>query len=806
MITNDTQKNILNIEQETTFWNFIKQHQIEIPIIQRDYAQGRIGKEHLRERFVGSLKDAIINHSKMTLDFVYGYNENYAGKNRLNPLDGQQRLTTLWLLHWYIAYRANKLNENHNTLRNFTYETRVSSREFCQQLCKLTYIPYKKGEKVTDIIENQTWFLSAWKQDPTIQSMLHMLGGTDIIDKDDKEKKVIVDGFDEFFDGTSTEEFNTYWDYLTSDNCKICFYYLNIDGEKLPLSDDLYIKMNARGKQLTNFENFKADLIDYIKKESWTNDAYCTKMAAVIDNDWTNIFWLYKSSRSNIDDIFFAFLNRYFFTKLIILNSDNTDVDDSIKKGNYALFNYLYGNKGDDTSLEYADFNVYKKANILTKETFASLTKLFSNLKIILSGKDSQEKKKNFELSILPKWERKCNPCFIPKYIIDNNAIETISNITQDERAVFAAICFYLENNDYDKNSLENWMRFVWNIISNTNDADLNASIRFFARMSPHSGGILKYLSEQDVEEIENNSNKQFASEQYIEEIQKAKQIILHHSQGNVDWKNIITEAEKTLFFTGSIRFLFRGESTQVNDLSWENFETKLNNMNNFFEKKGVQDYNEIGYNSEAILLRQLISYCDNWNDLETLNGNYNSIYDNRDSTWKNNILARRKYSKPLHHILMGEGFNSKPQIDDYNDIFEKLYKSELLKYVSANMPEAYVRKYNYTDYAIYAGSWGIFLRKEKRDRMLTELFKNKNATLDLSLNSEINLGQDYDYHLFKGWDIHFSYKNQDYIWNRDNKIYITMDGNNKLKAATNEIDDVEGLISILDRSFSENK
>ena len=31
-----------------SFWKFIQQNAIEIPIIQRDYAQGRIGKEYLR--------------------------------------------------------------------------------------------------------------------------------------------------------------------------------------------------------------------------------------------------------------------------------------------------------------------------------------------------------------------------------------------------------------------------------------------------------------------------------------------------------------------------------------------------------------------------------------------------------------------------------------------------------------------------------------------------------------------------------------------------------------------------------------
>ena len=121
-----------------TFWTLLKTNPIEIPIIQRDYAQGRLGKEYLRKSFLADIKKALDDDkNKMKLDFVYGSIE----KGKLNPLDGQQRLTTLWLLHWYIALRAGKLNEYINDkekvcdiLRKFTYETRISSREFCNNL------------------------------------------------------------------------------------------------------------------------------------------------------------------------------------------------------------------------------------------------------------------------------------------------------------------------------------------------------------------------------------------------------------------------------------------------------------------------------------------------------------------------------------------------------------------------------------------------------------------------------------------------------------------------------------------------
>lgn len=75
-----------------------------IPIIQRDYAQGRVDPDinRIRNRFLSSLYHAIVDEP-ITLDFVYGdIDEN----GIMTPLDGQQRLTTLFLLHWYAARKA----------------------------------------------------------------------------------------------------------------------------------------------------------------------------------------------------------------------------------------------------------------------------------------------------------------------------------------------------------------------------------------------------------------------------------------------------------------------------------------------------------------------------------------------------------------------------------------------------------------------------------------------------------------------------------------------------------------------------
>ncbi len=81
-----------------SFYQFLNEQIIEIPILQRDYAQGRKGKEALRRTFLTSLKkaldDAIASHSgykPLQLDFVYGstLSDNESDTNvTLQPLDG----------------------------------------------------------------------------------------------------------------------------------------------------------------------------------------------------------------------------------------------------------------------------------------------------------------------------------------------------------------------------------------------------------------------------------------------------------------------------------------------------------------------------------------------------------------------------------------------------------------------------------------------------------------------------------------------------------------------------------------------
>ena len=262
------------------FFNIEKNFRIEIPKIQRDYAQGRENESEVANRFLDKIFECLKeDDKKLELDFIYGS----VDKNVVYLLDGQQRVTTLFLLHWYIALRELAKDEFNKIecLNKFTYSTRVSSREFCQNIIdnmeKIKkyyddeYLDKSEEDnevKLSNIIKNFYWFTN--ENDPTIKAMLNM------IDKIDEKYNEITK------DNSSIKLF-----YNLE---KIQFYFLPLEDFKL--TDEIYLKMNARGKPLTSFENFKADLTNYfIKSNENKIDSSIQQQLSDLDNKYTNFFW-----------------------------------------------------------------------------------------------------------------------------------------------------------------------------------------------------------------------------------------------------------------------------------------------------------------------------------------------------------------------------------------------------------------------------------------------------------------------------------------------------------------------------------
>ena len=309
---------------------------IEIPMLQRDYAQGRedANAKKIRERFLDTLTSAL-EGVPVVLDFIYGSVEN----GKFYPLDGQQRLTTLFLLHGYVAVSEDRAKEFLQYLHSdegsrFSYTTRFSSRDFCGK-----FVDCLVGEKLLlggpaeqslrSWIEDQGWFQYSWKGDPTIAAMLVML---DAIHERLKDKR------------------GDFWPKMKGEGgtpAAIQFHFLELEDFKL--KDELYIKMNARGKPLTEFENLKAhflsllDKIDVLQRQEFEG-----QFAQKFDNDWTDIFWALcdKDKGLSVDgvDSFFLQYARYLtdmFKHKAGIGKPGTDQDD------FKVWNDVYGPDSD---------------------------------------------------------------------------------------------------------------------------------------------------------------------------------------------------------------------------------------------------------------------------------------------------------------------------------------------------------------------------------------------------------------------------------------------------------------------------
>lgn len=266
---------------------------IEIPLFQRDYAQGRQNEQacHVRERFIADLCAALDGAKELHLDFVFGD----VVDGTLYPLDGQQRLTTLFLLHCYLTWHQPEDTTRNQPWQAFHYATRPGARAFCQFLTQCR--PNMAAETLSAWLCDQASYLPTWKHDPTIQGML-----------------VVLDALHQHYCGQASERLLTAWQRLTNpENPAIRFLLLPVAAQQL--DNTLYVKMNSRGRPLTEFENFKADLEALLHKNPAIDEATVKTFSRKIDTDWADLFWQYRGDNDLIDEECMRYL-RFLFEAL----------------------------------------------------------------------------------------------------------------------------------------------------------------------------------------------------------------------------------------------------------------------------------------------------------------------------------------------------------------------------------------------------------------------------------------------------------------------------------------------------------
>ena len=192
--------------------------------------------------------------------------------------------------------------------------------------------------------------------------------------------------------------------------------------------------MNARGKPLTDFENFKAKFEQHIKKERWENSTEVTEtFSHRIDTLWTDLFWNYRDETENVFD---EQLLNFFRTMAVINYTLKAPKDDKFRR----IIDLLRGS-------QKVSFNQYLDLGCFDED-------YFKTLKFVLNKISDKSGLKTF-LS---------DTTYADEKDIFNGAIK--NNLGYAELLKLFALYQYLAcENDIDKVNLQNWLRIVRNLV-----------------------------------------------------------------------------------------------------------------------------------------------------------------------------------------------------------------------------------------------------------------------------------------------------------------------------------------------------
>ena len=561
--------------QRLSFLELIANYKcVEIPLIQRDYAQGRDSAKGVRDRFLDSLLAALQTGEPLSLDFIYG--EIIDG--HFQPIDGQQRLTTLFLLHWFLACAAGKIPESEFSKimkdergeARFRYSVRHSSHQFFWKL--LDYVPMDFKADMSDQISDQSWFFQAWQHDPTVKGALMML---DDIQKKFACKPEVADFFQKL---------------ANSDSAPITMDVLNLGN--LGLSDEIYVKMNARGKELTGFEKFKAWLIKEHKEHDalcWTHTDVAQQWPVLLDGDWLDLFWrFHHTSESPAESV-----SKVYFRTIIALA-----VNSQASQGRFK----------NDWLLADADDQEKLWKDLFTQECVKCV---FQSLHF-LSSRDAD---KNFAILSLREHLKAGNAGpFTPEpleALFFDDATKATKDVTFRMRLWLHAICvFYREQLNVTRASELRWFRVIRNLLANTEPdaksfANAVRSIDSLGRQAAAAAGsVLHALTPELALSV-------LSPGQIAEEKRKAA-LILDGEQGD-EWERVIMEAELHPVFQGQIELLLQG------NIDLARFKRRWDVFQQLFDENGSR----LGI-PDFLIPRAVLAYCESiqleWREQITLN------------------------------------------------------------------------------------------------------------------------------------------------------------------------------------------
>lgn len=621
--------------------------EIIVPEIQRPYAYGRKSDSvtFVRNNILDELFETLKGAKEMELNFVYGNVLKDNSRFIFELLDGQQRLTTLFLLYWYIINQQlsspnidvdvaniDKSKEDEDKkmrsiLGRFTYRTRATAAVFCKRLSEF------KTNKLTDIatspssvIKRTKWYYKSFDNDSTIRSML-----------------IVLDAIHERYCKDS------YPDALVNLD-KIQFYLISLG--MYGLSEELYVKMNARGLKLTPFECFKADLTQFMYSSIWPDYhtqvplfqnatgrmvEYYLNFITKIDAKWIDLFW--NKNDDNYDDAYHAFFYRFCACRyLATVNTARKDMQDDIILN--QIFTQNENNLGTGKYLGFAPIYEQLQKN----------PEYIKNIETVLDKLSDSTYQQDIIDGLVPCWD-------VTTPHTNDSAIYLQSHaITQKQLVLLSAVIEYLLVFDHwNPITYKQWMRVVWNIVENTDIDNLRITTSVIQQFHNIITDIAKQMStgKQFYSALASYTLSSSDREALQEEVMKAQCI-----NSDPAWEAAFIKYEKNPFLKGMVGFYF------TQGINIPTFEHRSEIITKLFDESGIT----VDFRKDHILLRALVSQLEE----KSLNGLF--VTENNETHKHLKHLLGRKGHTGVHAMMNAVG--DATNISDAHGILDKYIKS----------------------------------------------------------------------------------------------------------------------------------
>lgn len=532
-----------------SFKRILSEYLIYVPSFQRNYIQGSDEFKDKRDRLLDDIFESLKSRKVIDLGFVYGRSEKSYKGRLFYPYDGQQRLTTLYFLYLMLYFRniRNGEKESIKGLKGkLSYQTRQSTDRFINSFIDWIYnsmeneydLFWNPNNKSSAFIKIQDWFFDYdWEYDVSIKNILSLIDTLKIRILN-LENEIAIDEIINLIDDKE-------------DDNPFKFIFIHIDD--IIQNDELYIKINARGKALSHFENLKSDI-----NNLWRNEDYKSKL----DGAWTEYVWKESSKDSNSgtieerfdSDFYNSFKNIFYLNYLsniekplnpAFINEIKNEWDNVFNKGK---INKDWENKASCDVISYF-FDAVSHPNYL----FEKQADGYGNLLF----------KEN------PGYVE-CLKIYVYYYLISNiyksrNCVTDLEIVLFDE--ILTLFKRLIDNQDKYLDSIDSLIKAI-------------KSSKYLIDKSIESNGILNFLQSNEVD-ININKLLGLRKEQVEEEILKAR--LIYKDKRFID---LFEKGYNELRNKGQLGFIFyliknnnKLRNIRTEDISYESFEKTLNQI-----------------------------------------------------------------------------------------------------------------------------------------------------------------------------------------------------------------------------------